>query len=274
MKIVPRFCLSLFCSFILAEAVLAQTVQERAFMSVWQQHIQSVADHEAVIDACRRVMTKASTTGEYLPVVKTIAAWHLLGEKKELDAIRLFESALVTGRSSSPIARHGDILARRWLSRFDIRKVEVALKRYYAEHVEFPASLSPLYALPKPAAPMKTDRFGDAWNYRLADFSRLTGLKGQRYVLTSKSLGTHRSRMKDFSFTVYCPDKKATLLGRRTASPVSVDLNVTVGEKTLRGTAVEGNLSNGIRFLKLSSDQRFALLTDSENDFWIVAPHR
>ena len=148
----PVALLWIFFSF---AAVAATPQQEAAFVSVWAVHTRSLDDHAAVIDACQRVMDKTSTLGEYLPVVKTLAAWHLLAAGKESDAARLFESALVTDKAPQPIERIADIMAKRWLTRLDIRKVDAALKAYYTEHVEFPASLSPVLSMPPPAAPAK-----------------------------------------------------------------------------------------------------------------------
>jgi hypothetical protein len=255
-------------------AAAATPQQEAAFISVWVVHSRSLDDHAAVIEACQRVMDKTSTLGEFLPVVKTLAAWHLLAAGKEADAVRLFESALTADKAPQPIERAADTMAKRWLTRLDIRKVDAALKAYYTEHVEFPASLSPVLSMPPPSAPSKADRFGDPWGYRLGEFSRLAKIKSQRYTLYSKNLGNGLSFLKDVPFTAYSPKKSATLLGRKTAQPVSVDLETVVDGKTERVIALEGNLTGGIRFLRLSADGRFALLADSECDYWIVAPSK
>ena len=137
------------------------TKQETAFLSVWTVHSQSPDNHAAVIAACQRVMDTSATLGEFLPVVKTLAGWHLLAAGKEADAVRVLESVLTADKKPAPMARYADIMARRWLSRLDIRKVDAALKSHYADNVEYPVSLAPILSLPKPAAPAKTDRFGD-----------------------------------------------------------------------------------------------------------------
>ncbi len=267
----PLAVLALCFALAAVMAVAATPQQEQALMSVWNVHTQSVSDHAAVLAACQKVMDKSSTLGEYLPVVKTIAAWHLLASGKEADAVRVFESALVSEQQPLSIAKFADIMARRWLTRLDIRAVDSALKTYYVEHVEYPTSLSPIFSLPKPIAPVKTDRFGDAWNYRLAEFSRLTKVKAQRYHLYSKSIGNGLSRLSDVSTTEYSPRKSAVLLARKNDRPVTVDLEIKIDGEAKRGTVIENNIGNGVRLLKLSSDQRFAVLTDSECDYWIIA---
>ncbi|MBO7655701.1 MAG: hypothetical protein J6U40_12340 [Kiritimatiellae bacterium] len=255
-------------------ALQGATKQETAFMSVWTVHAQSPENQAAVIAACQRVMDTSATLGEYLPVVKTLAGWHLLAAGKEADAVRVLESVLTTEKKPTPIVRYADVMARRWLSRLDIRKVDGSLKTYYAEHVEYPASLAPILSLPPPATPAKADRFGDAWLYRLTGFSRLTDLKAQRYVLYSKTLGANLSRLKDLPFPAYSPQKQVALLGRKMATPLTVEIETVVGGATERGLATEGNLCNGVRFLKLSSDLQFALFADSECDFWMVSSKR
>lgn len=251
-------------------SLVAATPQESAFLTVWSTHTRNTDDHKAVIEACQRVMDRPATLGEYLPAVKTLAGWHLLADNKQADAIRLFESALVTDKNSPPITQWADTMARRWLTRLDYQKLERALKTYYAEHVAFPASLSPLYALNPP--PPKSDRFGDAWVYQLESMSRLTGLANQRYSLASRTLGRGGSRLSSLPFDNY-GRRTATLIGRKSASPPTLEIEITTTDgATSRAIVAERAMAGGLRLLKLSSDGQFALLVESESDFWVVAP--
>ncbi|HOE62122.1 MAG TPA: hypothetical protein PK576_10840, partial [Kiritimatiellia bacterium] len=50
------------------------TPQEEAFLKAWGAHVRTPNDHKAVIEVCQSVMDKSSTLGEFLPVVKTLAA--------------------------------------------------------------------------------------------------------------------------------------------------------------------------------------------------------
>jgi hypothetical protein len=253
-------------------SLLAATPQEDAFLKVWSVHVRGPQDHKAVIDACQSVMDKSSTLGEYLPAVKTLAAWHLLAAGKQADAVRIFESALLTSdKAAPPIARYADALARRWLTRIDHGTIEKALKGYYADNVEYPSSLAPLLNLPKEKAPPKSDRFGDAWIYKCEAFSKLTQLKNQRYSLYSQKIGNKLTRLSALPFDAY-GKKGAFIVARKSSTPLTVEFETVTETGAQRAVATESGLINGIRFLRLDSDNRFALMIDSEGDYWVVAP--
>lgn len=254
-----------------AAALHAATPQEEAFLKAWGAHTRAPQDHKAVIDACQSVMDKTTTLGDFLPAVRTLAAWHLLASGHQADAVRVFESVVLKERGTRPIAMYADTMARRWLTRIDQTVVDKALKTYYRDKVEYPSSLSPLLNLPAGSAPPKADRFGDAWVYKIEAFSKLTGMSNQRYSLHSKSLGSRRSALKAFPFDAYGTQKAATIISRKTTTPLSVEFETVTESGTQRGVATENSLVNGIRFLKLASDERFALMIDSDCDFWIVA---
>lgn len=254
-------------------SLFGSTPQEEAFLKVWNVHAQTPVDHHAVIEVCQSVMNKASTLGEFLPVVKTLAAWHLLAMDKQQDAVRIFESALTTDKMAPVLARYADTMARRWLSRIDLMQVERALKVHYADNVEFPSSLAPLFALPPGRAPAKVDRFNEPWVYSTVEFSKLTGLKNQKYTLACKAIGAKLSQMKRFPFTSY-GQKKAAILSRRSGTPIMVDFEVLTEAGVQRGSASENGSINGIRFLKLDSDGRFAVMIENEGDFWVVATRK
>ena len=262
------------CVSLLAVASFAATPQEDSFLKVWGVHVRNPQDHKVVIDACQSVMDKATTLGDFLPAVKTLAAWHLLAAGKQSDAIRIFESALTTEKAAKPIVRYADTMARRWLTRLDHAQLEKALKDYYTDNVEYPSSLAPLLNLPPEKAPPKVDRFGDPWVYKTEEFSKLTGLKNQRFTLSSKNLGNKLTKLSALPNDTYGGKKSATMIGRKTASPVSVEFETLseIGTQPQRGVATESGLINGIRFLRVDSDNRFALMIDSECDFWVVAP--
>ena len=250
-----------------ATLVFAATPQEEAFVKVWRVHVSDPTKHDAVIDACN----KATALGEYLPVVKTLLAWHLLASGKQQDAIRAFEGALTTDRSAPTLARHADTMARRWLTRIDHIAVDKALRTYYAANVAFPTSLSPIFAQPNP--PAKTDRFGDAWVYETKALSSVSNTANQRFSLSSKTLGNRLTAMKAVPFTSY-GKRTATIISKRAGTPVMVEFETVADGDPQRGTASEGSAVNGIRFLKLDSDGRFALMIENENDFWVVATTR
>lgn len=239
-------------------------------MRAWAAHARAPQDHKAVIEACQSVMDKSSTLGDYLPAVKTLAAWHLLAAGNKADAVRIFESALTADRASKPIARYADAMARRWLSRIDHEAIEKALKAYYADNVEYPSSLSPLMNLPKDKAIPKADRFGDPWVYKTEGFGKLKTAANQRYTLSSKNVGAKASKLSAFPTDRY-GKKSASIVARKSVNPLSVEFETVTEEGPQRGVATESGLINGIRFLKMDADGRFALMIDSDCDFWVVA---
>ena len=250
-----------------ATVVFAATPQEEAFLKIWRLHSQDPTKHSAIIEACQPVM-RESSLGEFLPAVRTLAAWHLLASGKQQDAIRIFEGALISDRAGSPIARSADTMARRWLTRIDHTAVEKDLATYYASNVQFPDSLQSIMSQPNP--PPKADRFGTAWVYK-AESLKISKAKNQRYSLHSQTLGTRLTALKQFPFTSY-GKRLATIVTKRQGNPVLVEFEtVADGAAPLRGTASEGSSINGIRFLKLSSDGQFALMIENDSDFWIVA---
>lgn len=250
--------------------LLAATPQEEAFLRAWGAHARAPGDHQAVIAACQSVMDKASTLGDYLPAVKTVAAWHLLAAGKRADAVRIFESALTADRAAGPVARYADTLARRWLTRIDQEGIEKALKAYYTDHVEYPSSLAPLLNLPKEQAPPKADRFGDPWVYRAEGFSKLKTTAGQRYALSSRTLGAKAAKLGALPFDRY-GRRSAFIVAKKSANPLSVEFETVSEEGAQRGIATESGLINGLRFLKMDADGRFALMIDGDCDYWVVA---
>ena len=256
--------------FLFCIALCAATPQEDAFMRAWSAHARDPAAHRAVIDACQSVMDRASTLGEFLPVVKTLAAWHLLADGHQSDAVRIFESSLSADKGAPSLTRYADTMARRWLTRLDHLRAEKALKAYYADHVEYPSSLSQLAILTKDKQPPITDRFGDPWVYQPEAFSKLRNAANQRYKLYSKTVGNRLTPLKALPFSAYC-GKSASIVSRKATTPVSVEFETVTDAGKRRGVATESGIVNGIRFLRLSSDAGFAIMIDSDCDFWIVA---
>ncbi|MBP5511232.1 MAG: hypothetical protein J6Z49_09970 [Kiritimatiellae bacterium] len=250
----------------------AVTPQEESFLKVWNVHVRSGTDHRAFIEACQPVMQKASTLGEWLPAVKTLAAWHLYAMGDLSDAERIFESALFKGKASTSTARFADIQAKRWLTRFDAARVNKALRSYYVTHVEYPATLAPVLTDVKSRQLPRVDRFGDAWIYRLEEFSKIKGLANQRFALYSQTLGREGTSLKTFSRRAYGEGLEATILGVKPGRPVLVDFEAVRDGKRERGISGEGAKAlNGIRLVKLATDGSFALMIDSSGDFWILA---
>lgn len=272
LPLLPRLVGTLLCGFLLLAPAHAATPQEEAFLKVWQAHTRAPQNHDAIIAACQRVMDKTATLGDLLPVVKTLAAWHLLASGRQSDAVRVFESALTTDKATRPLTRYADAMARRWLTRIEMRGLERALADYYRDNVEFPENLTPIYAMPTGKTLARQDRFGDAWVYAIKPFGKLSGAKRQRYTIHSKNLGARGSPLSALPFTTYGPDKSAVIIARKSANPVTVEFETTTAAGTQRGVASEsGVISGGLRFLRVDADLHFAILIDTDADFWYVA---
>jgi len=84
-------------------------------------------------------------------------------------------------------------------------------------------------------------------------------------------MGNKLSSLKALPAEVYGGNKSATIIGRRSSTPLSIEFETVTESGTQRGVATEGGLVSGIRFLKLGSDGRFALMIDSDCDFWVIA---
>jgi hypothetical protein len=87
------------------------------------------------------------------------------------------------------VTRAAEDIARGWLTRLDRETLKEGLQQYYLAHIEYPESLTAVFALPGSDRLPQTDRWGKPWSYRLTGFKTLTGLRSQRYELTSTLLG-------------------------------------------------------------------------------------
>ena len=241
----------------------AATPQEDAFLKVWGAHVRAPNDHKAVIEACQSVMDKSSTLGEFLPVVKTLAAWHLLAGGMQADAVRIFESAMTGDKAARPVARFADIMARRWLTRMDIEKVRQALQIIYRQEVAYPQNLTVLSRLPQ--APPAYDRWGRPWQYELSTYKKIQGLSGQRYHLHSRNLDDE-ARLAEALARPYGAriTLKPVAAAAQSSAPVQFITTANPTPIWLSEGAAYDHLSFAYSGLKL------VILTDG--DHWLVAP--
>lgn len=248
-------------------AVFADTAQDMAFLSVWRAHRANPSNHAQVVEAGMRVMDNASTLGEWLPVVKNLTAWHLLMDGRDDDAAKVFETAVAKSQTRHPLYHSADIMARRWLTRIDATRVASALRKYYAEKVEYPDTLAPIL---EEGIPRK-DRFGEEWQYALTDFSRLGGLKKQRYSLYSAGAGRELTKLANAKRRPYAVGYSATLLRSGIFPPTARVLLISrSGEKAEVNFKKIDEISKGWRFVKLAVNGNFALLVDSFCDYFLV----
>jgi hypothetical protein len=107
----------------------------------------------------------------FLPVVKTLAAWHLLagGMQAERCAFskRDDQRKAAAGRTGSRIS------GPPWLTRLDHAQLKRRL-RSITPTMSNSRQSCPVLSLPTGQGTPKSDRFGDPWVYRFEAFSRLS----------------------------------------------------------------------------------------------------
>ena len=249
----------------------ADTAQDHAFLRVWRIHAANPSNHLGVVDAGLRAMDKSSTLGEWLPVVKTLVAWHLLQGGKTAEAERVFASAVLKTATRHPVYRSADIMSKRWLTRIDAEQVVKALRKYYIDKVEFPEKLDPVMTAGIPAH----DRFGNAWEYSLQSFDRIQGLKNQRYRLFSKNTGRETTRLRRALKMPYAYGCACDLLQSKISPPAAKGGLAPPGAQPQE--LVFGKIDSvakGWRFVKSSTDGSFVLLADTTGDYWLAVERK
>jgi hypothetical protein len=159
---------------------------ERTLWKLWVRHTNNVADHAGLVAACREFVAQ-SPQDPLGAVARGLEGWHLLQDGKQADATRVFEALATAPPLPDPLAAAGADMAKTWLTRLDREAMRAALKQYYRQKIEFPARLDALRALKGLPVPPFSDRWGQAWGYRLE--SAIKGMAGQQYVLESTRLG-------------------------------------------------------------------------------------
>jgi hypothetical protein len=177
--------LSVFC---LQSAVYA--AEEKMAWDIWQILAENPEDLSGVITECETFMS-GRQTDQIAPVVIGILAWSYFKTGKMVDGGKLLMS--MERRRSTPISTAGSDMARKWLTRIDIKLVQAALMIYYRKYQEFPATLKEALDFAKETqkftAPSK-DRWGKPWEYDLVGFKTLTKVpKNQKYALGCNMLG-------------------------------------------------------------------------------------
>ena len=182
-----RVCIALICAAVFVSS--ARAVNEAALLELWQQHLASPDDHEAIIKACES-FSIANPGDPLLPVARGIEAWHHFRASRTPDGLRMIEPYLAA--PPGPVTDSARALAQGWLTRLDREKVAAALQLYYRKEIAYPKTLDQLARHPKipaDAQPPFTDRFGKPWTYRLIGFGKVQGFADQKYSLQSPTLG-------------------------------------------------------------------------------------
>lgn len=157
---------------------------EAALQDLWHRAGPDASDHSQAAADCAAFCEQ--TAGHPLAVVGAgLRSWHLLSLGQKDEARRLLETLLTD--DATPLRKAATGIAQAWLTRLDLQTVKAALQRYYRAHVEYPPGLDALRSLDS-SVPL-TDRWGRDWSYRQTGFSTLRGMSGQRFEVSSPTLG-------------------------------------------------------------------------------------
>lgn len=162
--------------------------EERELWSLWNRHMADPANHADLVAACRSYAQELPQDS-FLPVVRSLEAWHLLADGKHVEAARIFSTQLEKG--GTPVEQAARHLARSWVTRIQHDLWVNALQSYYRKEVRYPDRLEEVTAHPRlPGAdklPLK-DAWGRSWRYLPASFNGVEGFRGQKYTLECGSM--------------------------------------------------------------------------------------
>jgi hypothetical protein len=235
---------------------------EKSLWELWSLQSEAPDRHAEIAAACAAFEARAADD-PLAAVSAGLRAWHLLKAGRTAAAEQVLAGMVST--RYDPLAKSGTRIARAWLTRIDREKVMGALRRHYARHVEFPATLAELAAEPQTVP--RVDRWGNDWSYRLIGFRRLRGLPAQRYELLSTMLG----RDSDLAAALARPYagriaiRPAGLMA--TADPPTVQF-AQPGSEADRVYMSVGGEADGVTFAYLGT--RLVVLADA--DHWWIGP--
>ncbi|MBN1557482.1 MAG: hypothetical protein JW951_04980 [Lentisphaerae bacterium] len=241
----------------------ARSADEQGLWAVWRQHRENPGAHAAVAAACR-AFEAAAPDDPLTAVTRGIAAWHELQQGRDAEAAALLEPLADIRRT--PLEEGASDIARAWLTRLDMEQVRAGLRRLYAENVAFPESLDALRALPEAERPPLTDRWGQAWGYRLTGFRMLPEMRDQKYALWSRIPGRDAGGLKEALAVPY-----AAGIELEPGAPVSAGARPVLAFETGSGDAVHlavGSRHDGILFAYLGR----ALIVLANREHWKVIP--
>lgn len=156
-----------------------RAADEMAFWNLWKTHLAASNDHARAIAVCDTFAQKHP--GDPLIIVaQQCKAWHLLKQARNAEAAALLSP--MVRRGVSGIKKGASDLARAWLTRLDRETVTAALQTAYKRHVAYPETLG-IWKPGNVGTPPLVDRWDRTWKYRLTGFSRIPGLRDQKYEL-------------------------------------------------------------------------------------------
>ena len=209
--------LAVFLAATLACRAQSAPPDERGLWQLWVASTNAISDHAMVVAACKEFIAK-SPQDPFVVVARGLEAWHLLESGDTNTAAALFEAMAAVPENAAPLQAAGAEMARCWLTRIDREQVRQALKKLYFRDIEFPERLDAITTLKATRPPPLTDRWGNAWVYRLE--SPVKGMREQQYLLESPRLGP----WSDLSKALALPYAGGITLVPVKPAPVSNDI--------------------------------------------------
>ncbi len=166
----------------------ATEAEENVLRQLWQRHQTNTTEHAHITEICARIEARYPDFA-FLPIVRSIAAWHYLQEGRIDESANLW-LRIENDASRDPMGRAALRMARTWLTRIDREHVRKALRKVYSENVRYPRNLEPLREMDARQQPPLADRWGDPWRYEWTQFRFLNVSEGQHYRLESTNIRT------------------------------------------------------------------------------------
>ncbi len=178
-RVLPTLCL------LAVVAAPVRAADEAGFWTTWKTHLAATNEHTEAVAACD-AFEKKNPSDPLVVVTRQLKAWHLLKLGRNEAAAALLVPMVKPGAEG--LNKAASDIARAWLTRLDRERVKAALQDIYRRDVAYPEKLDVWKGSSRKAPPL-VDRWGKRWKYRLVGYSRLPGLRDQKYELQAILLG-------------------------------------------------------------------------------------
>ena len=117
--------------------------------------------------------------------LKTLSSRESKTQPSEPAWVNELRTFIAADRENDPVAHGVAEVARTWLARAQMQKIDVLLRQYYRQNVRFPDTFASIeQSLPEP---LKLDPWGQPWIYQPHAPQGLAKLSSQRYQLGPSS---------------------------------------------------------------------------------------
>lgn len=163
--------------------------------------------------------------------LKILATKVSKAKPQEPDWVNELRSFIAADQETDPVAHGVAEVARAWMARAQMQKIDVSLHIYYRQNVRFPDQFSII----EPSLPeaLRHDPWGDAWNYQPCAPDGFTKLAGQRYKIGPSrfpDLGTLGDATSSRHFTPPAWKIAARTIGSKQALEFRLDGSIATVE--------------------------------------------